>query len=75
MQKWRFLSVRNTTKVSLINYENLINHFFKALMVEIYTDKTLTLDKLLCYAPMHSAFKDFMQAEKSMGTFFYYEKP
>ena len=38
-------------------------------MVEIYTDKTLTLDKLLRYAPMHSAFKEFMQAEKSMGEF------
>jgi len=45
---------------------------YKALMVEIYTDKTLTLDKLLCYAPMHSAFKEFMQAEKSMDVLSFY---
>ena len=36
-------------------------------MVEVYTDKELKLDSLLCYKPMHSAFKDFMQAEKSTG--------
>ena len=38
-------------------------------MVEVYTDKELKLDSLLCYKPMHSAFKDFMQAEKSTGKF------
>lgn len=46
--------------------------YFKALMVEVYTDKELKLDSLLCYKPMHSAFKDFMQAEKSTDVLSFY---
>ena len=38
-----------------------------ALMVEVFTDKALSLDNLLSYEPMHSAFEEFMKHEKSMG--------
>ena len=36
-------------------------------MVEVFTDKALSLDNLLSYEPMHSAFEEFMKQEKSMG--------
>ena len=36
-------------------------------MVEVFTDKALSLDNLLSYGPMHSAFEEFMKQEKSMG--------
>ena len=36
-------------------------------MVEVFTDKALSLDNLLSYGPMHSAFEEFMKHEKSMG--------
>jgi len=45
---------------------------FKALMVEVFTNKHLKLDSILSYKPMHSAFKDFMQAEKSMDVLSFY---
>jgi len=41
--------------------------FISALMVEVFTDKALSLDNLLSYGPMHSAFEEFMKHEKSMG--------
>ena len=40
-------------------------------MVEVFTDKALSLDNLLSYGPMHSAFEEFMKQEKSMGKNFY----
>ena len=46
----------------------LVNDFnFSALMVEVFTDKGLSLDNLLSYGPMHTAFEEFMKQEKSMG--------
>lgn len=45
---------------------------YKALMVEVFTDKSLSLDNLLSYKPMHDAFKQFMQREKSADVLSFY---
>lgn len=46
--------------------------YYKALMVEVFTDKSLSLDNILSYGPMHSAFEDFMKHEKSMDVLSFY---
>merc|ERR1711953_195911 len=45
---------------------------YKALMVEVFTDKALSLDNLLSYEPMHSTFEEFMKHEKSMDVLSFY---
>jgi hypothetical protein len=62
--------VENVLERKVDNF--LESKHYKALMVEVFTDKSLSLDNLLSYEPMHNAFKQFMLKEKSADVLSFY---